>query len=114
MVKRGDGGGGGCYLRFEAKKPMADAISDAVAMHSAQKKGLSNKRVLVMKIAVGPSAPPIMPTLPAGLGSGKSAPKTKGATSTRTRARLTKNAILNTFFIVGPPVYLMGRAPFLF
>ena len=101
-------------MRFEAKKPIADAISDAVAMHSAQKKGFSNIRVLVMKIAVGPSAPPIMPTLPAGLGSEKNAPKIKGVASTRTRARLIKKAILNTFFIVEPPVCLMERAPFLF
>ena len=51
------------FYFFVAFRPIADEMSKTTATHSAQNNGFSKMAVREIKIAVGPSAPPITPML---------------------------------------------------
>lgn len=78
-------------------------IHKTVARHSNQKTGLENIRESVIRIAVGPSAPPIMPILLEGVDMAEIAEAAKGATKIKTRMILIKNIFLKIFFIYKAP-----------
>ena len=82
---------------------MAEVSKTMKTKHKKKNIGFPKISVRVIKIAVGPSAPPIMPTLEEPLLPTETVQAMRSAENKRTRTRDEKNIILNIFFMHASP-----------